>query len=125
MLTGAVLARMLVPYAIDGRVERLNERNHNSGGSDVWLLELADGRNYFIDETAARALPVGSDISKDGWSRTIDVDGDSRPIGWSRESAGPILWGFVVAVASVAIAAVSPRNRRAGTSRPPEPASSS
>jgi hypothetical protein len=125
MVTGAVVARMLVPYAIDGHVARLNERNHNSGGSDVWLLELEDGRNYFLDEVGARTITVGSDISKDAWSRTIEVDGDPRRVGLSHESTGPIVWAITIGAVSVGVAAVKPRSRREATPRPPEPAASS
>jgi hypothetical protein len=125
MVTGAVLARMLVPYALEGHVERLNERNRNSGGSNVWLLELADGRDYFLDEAGAATIPVGHDISKDAWSRTIEVDGEPRPIGWSRASRGPVAWALAVVAMTVAVAVITPRSRQAATPPPLEPASSS
>jgi hypothetical protein len=124
LVIAAVAVRTLVPNSIDARVLAIDERNHNSGGSDVWLLQLDNGRNYFIDDVAALTIPKGSQVHKDAWSRTITIDGHPRRIGASQESVGPATWAGLVAGVAVLTALLKPGSRPAEASAPSEPATS-
>jgi hypothetical protein len=124
MVIAAVGARTLVPYAITGHVADLDERNHNSGGSDVWMLQLADGRDYFIDAMTAETIENGADLHKAAWSRAITVNGHDRRVGASRASVGPPLWAMAVALLATGVVLFRPRSRRAEASPPSEPATS-
>jgi len=132
MVVSAVVARTLVPYAIHAHVAALDERNHNSGGSDVWLLQLDDGRDYFIDVVAARtisdaAIDPGApaiQIDKEAWSRELLVDGRDRRVGASRELVGPTLWALWVLILTIAVAALRPGSRRGPAARPSAPGAS-
>lgn len=131
MVVSAVGARTLVPYAVHGRVADLDERNHNSGGSDVWLLQMEDGRDYFIDVVPARTIDPDFDeaapalrIDKEAWSREIRIDGHPRRVGASRDVVGPIVWALAVAALTIGVAVLRPGSRRARASDPSEPATS-
>ena len=124
LIIAAVGARTLVPYGFDAHVAAIDERNHNSGGSDVWLLQLDNGRDYFIDVVTAETVENGADIHKAAWSRAITVDGRDRRVGASRASVGPTLWALAVAVLATGVVLFRPRNRPEEASPPSEPATS-
>jgi hypothetical protein len=122
MVISASVARTLVPHHLEGRIEALDERNHNSHGSDIWLLRFDDGRAYFIDDVPARTVREGATIHKDAWSREVTVDGERRSIGASREALGPPLWALTVACLAIGLAVLRPRSGSAPAAPPSEPA---
>jgi hypothetical protein len=117
LVVAAVLARTLIPYEVHADVVAIDERNHNSRGSDVWLVQLDDGREYFVDDVAAATLVAGYSVDKDAWSREVAVAGTTRRIGVSREAWGPAAWSVVV------LGLVAFRVRQSTRSRPSVPSS--
>jgi hypothetical protein len=123
----AVLARTTIPYELHGEVVAIDVRNRRSGGAEVWLVQLEDGRAYFTDEVVARTLEEGGTVDKDAWSREVLIAGSvPRRIGLSRASAGPVLWaGAVLVVVALTVRwswKQRPDSRPEGPPPPPAPA---
>lgn len=97
----ALVARTAIPFSMDGVVTNVIERNR-SPGTEFWSVELADGRRWFVDEEAARAVRPGV-VHKEAWSRQIRVGGEVYTIGPSRQLVGPAIWASVTAVGTIAL----------------------
>lgn len=108
----ALVGRSLVPFAVDGLVVSIDERNRDPG-TEVWVVNMADGDRWFVDDDAARAFRPGV-VSKSAWSQTVRTGTTERSIGTGRDLVGPALWGALTA-ATIGLSLVSTR-RQSGRS---------
>jgi hypothetical protein len=133
MVGGAVLARTLVPYAVDGRVTQIELRKGGGPGTDVWLVHIDTGEgsgdagnDYWLDDMAAAALVNGSlrdlrvsegavarTARKDAWSLHLELGGSERDLVPTRQLVGPTVWAFAV-VSGVVVSLVRGRRPPAG-----------
>lgn len=130
MVGGAVLARTLVPYAVDGRVTQIELRKGGGPGTDVWLVHIDNGaeagEDYWLDDMAAAALVNGSlrdlrvsegavarTARKDAWSLHLELGGSERDLVPTRQLVGPTVWAFAV-VSGVVVSLVRGRRTPAG-----------
>lgn len=91
----ALVGRTLVPFAVEGRVISIDERNRDPG-TEVWVVNMADGERWFVDDDAARAFRPGV-VSKPAWSRTVRTGTTERSIGPGRDLLAPALWSTLTA----------------------------
>jgi hypothetical protein len=87
MLAGLVLAalgawasfeRSGIAAAWSGTVTAIDIRaEKHPGVDDVWFVAV-DGQRTHLDSSFARTLKVGDQLSKQRWSRTVEVNGVER-----------------------------------------------
>lgn len=70
--TSVAFARSLIPYRIDGRVERVGVV---ADSNQEILTVTIDGKTWITDVPAVGDLRVGRHVDKDPWSATLLLDG--------------------------------------------------
>lgn len=83
--------RSTVPYAIDGTVTAMDRRlEKHPGLDDVYLISIDSGRWMQIDKLLFDLLHNGSQLTKQRWSKQIEVDGQSTHLEFSRDFVGMV-----------------------------------
>lgn len=72
--TWTTTVRATIPLALDDRIEDTYARNRNSGGAEVYFVELTDGRRLLVDRYVAESLEDASSVRKARWSWTLTAD---------------------------------------------------
>jgi len=95
MNTWALLDRMLLPHEVDGTVEIVQHRNRTGQGTDVWLIRMEDGTEYFADEPAGSLVSSGDRLQSATWSRQVTVEGRPSKVPFTRVTWGPLAWSVL------------------------------
>jgi hypothetical protein len=93
VVLAGLVGRTLVPFAIEGTVVSIDERNRDPG-TEIWIVNMADGTRWFTDEAGARAFRPGV-ASKPAWSRDVLVGTAERDIALTRDLLGPGIWALL------------------------------
>jgi hypothetical protein len=111
-------ARSTIPLSLHDQVVDIEmRREKHPGKDDVYLLQLRSGRVLQIDPTIARVITPGSQISKDAWSRTLQIDSQAMDLKWSPDFYGMIRAMPAMMLLLLATAAVIDMTRRLGACR--------
>ena len=105
-------ARSTIPLRVSGTVthkQRLIEKT--PGVDDVYIMTLDGKRPFQIDGHLFDAIGQGQFIRKTALSRTLEIDGRTFTLAWSRDFRG-MMWAMpltVVICVALGVMAGSPR----------------
>lgn len=105
-------ARSTIPLAIDGVVSLKEKRlEKHPDVDDVYLLTFDGGRGLQVDRSVYEAVPVGADLKKRAWQKSLGVDDRVIDLDWSTD-ARRMPWAMALAlVVWLATGAVSWRSQ--------------
>lgn len=103
-------ARSAIPVAIDGIMSFKEKRlEKHPGVDDVYLLTFEGGHGLQVDRAVYEAIPIGADLKKRSWQRSLVVDDRVIDLDWSIDALR-MPWAMVLAFAvCLATGAVSRR----------------
>lgn len=75
-------SRSLIPTEVSGVVEEIGWVD---GANGRWQTVVVGGRELVVDPREASRMEVGDDLEKVGWTRTLEVDGETAELPISEE----------------------------------------
>lgn len=77
-----LLVRSTIPFELHAVVTRAYIRGNRSGGAEIYLISLDDGREVIVDVNVEETLATGDIIDKEAWSTTLTYRrGTARTVG--------------------------------------------
>lgn len=95
--------RSTIPRSLDGTVSTIDRRTEdNPGQDDAWFVRVGS-RTVRMDQDLAQRLNEGDVVSKDAWSRDLQINGNQTRITLSPDAGGALWFAPVLVLVGAAL----------------------